>query len=76
MIKPEQDSKVEKPHLLLLPLNRKRKKTKNYIKIKIILSSSSSSSSSSVFIMTTDKTQMKLQCSVKSLCRLIYVCVQ
>ena len=25
MIKPEQDSKVEKPHLLL-PLNRKRKK--------------------------------------------------
>ena len=28
MIKPEQDSKVEKPHLLL-PLNRKRKKTKN-----------------------------------------------
>jgi len=25
-IKPEQDSKVEKPHLLL-PLNRKRKKT-------------------------------------------------
>ena len=33
---------------------------------------SSSSSSSSVFIMTTDKTQMKLQCSVKSLCRLTY----
>jgi len=28
MIKPEQDSKVEKPHLLL-PLNRKRKKTQN-----------------------------------------------
>ena len=28
MIKPEQDSKVEKPHLLL-PLNRKRKKTHN-----------------------------------------------
>jgi len=29
MIKPEQDSKVEKPHLgLLLPLNRKRKKHK------------------------------------------------
>ena len=27
MIKPEQDSKVEKPHLLL-PLNRKRKKNK------------------------------------------------
>jgi len=27
-IKPEQDSKVEKPHLLL-PLNRKRKKTQN-----------------------------------------------
>jgi len=27
MIKPEQDSKVEKPHLLL-PLNRKRKKHK------------------------------------------------
>jgi len=26
-IKPEQDSKVEKPHLLL-PLNRKRKNTK------------------------------------------------
>jgi len=30
MIKPEQDSKVEKPHLLL-PLNRKRKKTQNCI---------------------------------------------
>jgi len=28
MMKPEQDSKVEKPHLLLL-LNRKRKKTQN-----------------------------------------------
>jgi len=28
MIKPEQDSKVEKTHLLL-PLNRKRKKTQN-----------------------------------------------
>ena len=28
MIKPEQGSKVEKPHLLL-PLNRKRKKTQN-----------------------------------------------
>ena len=28
MIKPEQDSKVEKPHLLL-PLNRKRTKTQN-----------------------------------------------
>ena len=28
MIKPEQDSKVEQPHLLL-PLNRKRKKTQN-----------------------------------------------
>ena len=27
MIKPEQDSKVEKPHLLL-PLNRKRKRKK------------------------------------------------
>jgi len=27
MIKPEQDSKVERPHLLL-PLNRKRKNTK------------------------------------------------
>jgi len=28
IIKPEQDSKVEKPHLLL-PLNRKRRKTQN-----------------------------------------------
>jgi len=28
MMKPEQDSKAEKPHLLLL-LNRKRKKTQN-----------------------------------------------
>ena len=28
MIKPEQDRKVEKPHLLL-PLNRKRNKTQN-----------------------------------------------
>jgi len=28
IMKPEQDSKVEKPHLLL-PLNRKRKKTQN-----------------------------------------------
>jgi len=31
MIKPEQDSKVEKQHLLL-PLNRKRKKVKKRIK--------------------------------------------
>jgi len=29
MKKPEQDSKVEKPHLLL-PLNRKRKKTAEF----------------------------------------------
>jgi len=29
MIKPEQNSKVEKPHLLMLPLNIKRKKTQN-----------------------------------------------
>jgi len=31
MIKPEQDSKVEKPHLLL-PLNRKRKRKKKNTK--------------------------------------------